>query len=133
MQPLSILLVDDDEQIRTTVTYALKRMKHAVISVSDAESAIRLLSVQSFDVLLTDMLLGDGDGTDVIKAAHRANGRIRIVAMSGGGAHPTPSFCLNLAEAFGATTALLKPFSYDALAAAVEGSAAPTRATAMEV
>lgn len=133
MQPLSILLVDDDERIRTTVTFALKRMKHAVISVADAETAIRLLSVQSFDVLLTDMLLGDGDGTDVIRAAQKKNPHTRVIAMSGGGAHLTTSFCLSLADAFGATTALMKPFSYDELAAAIEGVPAPIRATALEV
>lgn len=52
--PLSILLVEDDEAVRETITSLLSREKHTVTSVKDGAEAVLQLRESSFDVVVTD-------------------------------------------------------------------------------
>ena len=128
MQALRVLLVEDDDQLRNCLAQLLRRTPHRVICAAGPETALRFLATEAFDVLVTDMLLGAGDGIDVISAARAALPDIRIVAMSGGDDDFRASSCLSLAVAFGASAPLVKPFSFEELRSAIEGSPAPVAA-----
>ncbi len=123
MNPLSILIVDDDETLRDALALVLKRTPHVATFAADAATAIRLLEQAIFDVVVTDILLVEQDGTAVLQAAARLQPRARLVAMSGGGEQLSAAYCLSLAVAFGAVAPLMKPFTLDELLAAVEGRA----------
>ncbi len=101
MKSFSILLIDDDDAARNVFASVLKRASHDVTSVADGKDAIAQLGSGRFDVILTDFILPDVDGLEIITAAKSLQPDARIVAMSGGTSHLPPSFCLKLARAMG--------------------------------
>ena len=66
-----ILLVEDDAVLRDLVERNLLARQHAVSSAEDAESALRLLSRNAFDLIILDINLPDQTGWDVLRTAQR--------------------------------------------------------------
>jgi two-component system, chemotaxis family, chemotaxis protein CheY len=126
MKSLSILLLDDDPHLMRIARMLLEQASHRVTPAATVSEALHILRRQCFDVVLSDVLVGDDDGIEVLREARLMQPSARLIAMSGGGIHLRPSYCLNLATAFGANAPLLKPFSGDELLAAVEGTAVRT-------
>jgi DNA-binding NtrC family response regulator len=91
-----------------------------VATAPDAATAIELLRGYSFDVVLTDMLMGERDGVEVIAAVRMNQPNARIVAMSGGNSVVRSSQCLTQAVSWGAAEPLTKPFTMAQLMAAIE-------------
>lgn len=128
MSGLSILVVDDEEPIRSYLATILTRKSYSVTVAADGRSAVDLMGEHQFDVILTDVLMPNGDGLEVMIAAKRWQSDAKIIAMSGGGLELGPGTCLQLAAALGSATRLFKPFTADQLDAAIE--AATTARTA---
>jgi two-component system, NtrC family, response regulator AlgB len=63
---MRVLVVDDEMNIRKTLTISLEADCHAVTTVSNAADAITQVSAQSFDVALVDLRLGTSSGLDLI-------------------------------------------------------------------
>jgi DNA-binding NtrC family response regulator len=125
MQPLTILVADDEDSIRSLVQHFLNAAGHAVVLVANAREAFEHLRRQSFDLVITDVLMPDGDGIDLITELKQVQPKARILAMSGGGRYLEGSDYLKLATGLGAHTAIMKPFSWDQLRAAIERAMAP--------
>src|SRR3546814_2837634 len=68
MSPGKILVVDDDAAIRTVVSEALKQAGHEVRAVPDLASMRLALAEGYGEVLVTDVMLPDGNGLDVVPA-----------------------------------------------------------------
>src|SRR3546814_8910833 len=66
MSPGKILVVDDDAAIRTVVSEALKQAGHEVRAVPDLASMRLALAEGYGEVLVTDVMLPDGNGLDVV-------------------------------------------------------------------
>jgi NtrC-family two-component system response regulator AlgB len=66
---MKVLVVDDEQNIRRTLTLALESMEHEVASVADGTSALRELRKGSFDVMLLDLKLSQESGLDVLEEA----------------------------------------------------------------
>ncbi len=62
-----VLIVDDEPDIRATVEILLGRAGMESMAAESVRSALALLNNQDFDVVLTDMRLGDGSGMDVVR------------------------------------------------------------------
>ena len=62
------------------------------------------------DLVITDIVMVDGEGLDMIRALRKLDAHVKIIAMSGGGLGKSDDY-LNLANKFGATRVLAKPFS----------------------
>jgi CheY-like chemotaxis protein len=113
-----IFLVDDLEDVRKTIGAMLKRGGHKVTPAADGIKAIALLKTQRFDLVVTDILMPDGDGTEVIMFLDKMPNRPRVVAMSGGSSLLSPDLALRLARAK-ADAILTKPFESTELMATV--------------
>ena len=113
-----ILVVDDMEGVRKAIGSMLKRGGHNVTPAADGIKAIRLLESQRFDLVVTDILMPEGDGTEVMTFLDKMPNRPRIVAMSGGGSLLSPDLALRLARAK-ADAVLTKPFENSELMATV--------------
>ena len=61
-----ILIVDDDDAIRTVVTEALRREGHIVAAAATLIECAQLLGSFRPDVLVTDVILPDGNGLDQV-------------------------------------------------------------------
>jgi CheY-like chemotaxis protein len=129
MKPLSILVADDETEIRSLLQEWLSSAGHTVITVGNGAAACAAMKRQVFDVAITDMLMPDGDGIDVMTELRKANASTRVVAMSGGGRYTDGRDYLDLAKGLGAEAVVLKPFRLADLNKAIESAlAAPAAA-----
>ncbi len=119
MEPRAILVVDDETSITELVGRALRKKGHQVTTVSDGEQATRMVMRQRFDLVMTDLLMPDKDGIQVITEVRRKYPEIRLLAMSGGG-HITQDQYLKIAKGLGAHAILEKPFTIEQLYEAVD-------------
>jgi signal transduction histidine kinase/ActR/RegA family two-component response regulator len=81
---LRILLVEDHEPTRATLKKLLERRRHRVTAAEDLATARDLATRESFDLLLSDLGLPDGDGSDLMRELAERNGPPGI-ALSGYG------------------------------------------------
>ncbi len=121
MNSISILVVDDAPEALEVIAQCLRDLGHRVTTAATGRQAIMLLqeSGQEFDLLITDLLMPDADGVQVIMAARRSQPLASIIAMSGGGEFFAPHYLLNLAGTLGADEKLTKPFSCGQLVDAI--------------
>jgi DNA-binding NtrC family response regulator len=105
-----ILLVDDDDQLRTMMRLVLQRAGHTVREASDGHEAMSLFRDRPGDLIVTDLVMPEKEGLAVILEMRRINSQVKIVAMSGGG-RVNPDNYLEVAKKFGAGDVLRKPFS----------------------
>lgn len=118
MTPCSILVVDDEEELRDLIRILLTTAGHTVTCACNGKDARPALARGRFDVVLTDLLMPECDGLEFIGELTKKFPAVRIVAMSGGG-HVTGDQYLMMAKSFGAHVLLRKPFGHEGLLAAI--------------
>ena len=111
----TILVVEDDEDIRYVVKDTLERDGHTVIEACDGTEVSDLLANNSVDVLLTDIGMPEQDGIETIIQVRKTYPHLPIIAMSGGGSMGGADYCLDMAKSSGADAVLKKPFSSNGL------------------
>lgn len=79
---LHILLVDDDSNIRRTLTLSLQDLGCQVIQASSVEEAIKQIRSDRFDLVLTDFKMIGETGLDLIKQAKAIRPKLDIVVMT---------------------------------------------------
>ncbi len=115
-----VLVVDDDAAIRTVVREALRRGGHVVETASSAAEMRRSLSSFAPDVLVTDVMLPDGDGLDLVPEILERRPGLPIIVLS---ARNTLATAVRATEQ-GAFDYLPKPFDLEELNRAVAGALA---------
>ena len=106
-----ILLVEDDDSVRTTVTMFLEMEGYAVEAVSSTREALARLSVNSYPVVVSDIYIDDRTGLDILSAARSVNPDCVVVLMSARGSMET----VMAATRGGAFDYIAKPFEMDEL------------------
>ncbi len=116
--PLSepILLVEDDNSVRTTLVTFLDLEGYKVEAVSSTRAALEKLAATSYPVVISDIYLDERTGLDVLKAAKEQNPDCRVILMSARGSMET----VMAATRGGAFEYLAKPFELDDLLAALQ-------------
>jgi two-component system chemotaxis response regulator CheY len=104
-----LLLVDDNVQLRELLAEALTDAGHQVTQAGDGRTAIRLLRERSFAAVVSDMIMPEADGAEVMAAMRGRQPRPRLVIISGGGSIE-PMRYLQMARVLGADEVLQKPF-----------------------
>ncbi|WP_267386454.1 nitrogen regulation protein NR(I) [Sphingomonas sp. GC_Shp_3] len=116
----NILVVDDDNAIRTVVVHALQRDGHRLTTAATlAEMEMRMASGMP-DVLITDVVLPDGNGLDMVERLLVEHPGLPVIVLS---AQNTLTTAVRSTEV-GAFDYLPKPFDIDTLAAAVQSALA---------
>ena len=121
-----ILIVDDDAAIRTVVAQSLRRAGHRVTTADSLAQLDKALATGEPDVLVTDVVLPDGDGLAHLAGVAARFPTLPVIVMS---ARNTLTTAVRAAEA-GAYEYLPKPFDLDALGRAVAGALARAGARA---
>lgn len=109
-----ILVVDDDELVRTAVELCLRRAGYDVVVADGGEAGMRELQSQAFDVMMVDVFMPGIRGFESIRRFHECAPQVPLVAMSGYSfaALETPGVDFGrMATDVGATCCLRKPFS----------------------
>jgi YesN/AraC family two-component response regulator len=84
MASARILLVDDDETVRFTLSKVLEASAFEVVTASSVHEALHFIASETFDVLLTDLHMPDaGDGLTVVSAMRHSNPRAVTLVLSG--------------------------------------------------
>jgi DNA-binding NtrC family response regulator len=106
--------------IRESVRHTLTKVGHTVMCAATGDRALELLKSQPFDLLITDVIMPEGDGLNVIMGVKKAGLPVRILVISGGGKYFQAENCVRIAEGLGAHAALFKPFAHEDLLAAIQ-------------
>jgi CheY-like chemotaxis protein len=81
-----ILVIDDDPLYRSTLRLILEDGGHRVTEAQDGAEGIAFFKEHRPDVVITDLLMPDMDGDEVIRSIRRLDRNARVIAISGSGA-----------------------------------------------
>lgn len=104
---LSVLIVDDEDNIRKTLTYCLETEGHQVVAVGNAADAMAEVRRRSFDLALVDLRLGQADGMDLIPVFRSDSPWTKVVVITAYASIDTAVEAMRR----GAADYLPKPFS----------------------
>lgn len=112
---ITTLVVDDEETLRKLVSIVLERAGHRVLTASSGSEALRILKSEQVDLVISDIVMPETDGIELMREIRTKFPGMKIISMSGGGNYLTASLCLKLAGQMGASVILSKPFTPDQL------------------
>ena len=112
----TILIIDDEEPIRALLRTTLEAAGHKVVEAANGRIGLDLYRLRPTDLIITDILMPELNGLDLILALTRQFLNARVIAMSGveGEAH-----VLDVAKLLGARRTFHKPLSMPQLLEAV--------------
>lgn len=79
-----ILVIDDQASARGLIRGLLEGAGHAVVEAPDGRHAVEVLSSSPFDLVITDVLMPDVDGLEVVRHVKQTNARIPVLVVSAG-------------------------------------------------
>jgi two-component system response regulator HydG len=110
-QQIRVLVVDDDEPHAQAVAESLERVGYECVVVTGGREALRLIEEQTFDIVLTDLIMDGVGGLEVLAKAKREMPEAEVVILTG---HSTIKTAVSAMQA-GATTYLTKPLDISEL------------------
>jgi len=113
-----ILVIDDEQQIRSLLKKMLEREGFDVITASDGKEGMKLFSNATVDLVITDIVMPEKEGIEIIRELKKEHPGIPVIAISGGGRNSPESY-LNVAKLLGAVAILQKPVEKETLMTAV--------------
>ncbi|KAA3614711.1 MAG: response regulator [Calditrichaeota bacterium] len=116
---IKILVVDDDDIFRGLLKDSLTQSGNKIVTAQDGLRALRELEKQRFDMVITDIVMPEKEGIEVIREIKAKYPDVKIIAMSGGSPFLHAELNLKLAKKVGADLALQKPFMQNELIASI--------------
>lgn len=113
--PATILVVDDDQSLRSVIEYSLRERGHIVTTVATGAEALQRLP-DGFDLVITDVLIGDMSGMDVLAETKARSPNTAVIVITAYGAIEDAVRAMKL----GASDYLTKPFDLEALGLVVD-------------
>jgi DNA-binding NtrC family response regulator len=101
-----LLIVEDDQSVRTTMVTCLELEGYAVEAVSSTREALDRLEKHSYPIVISDIYLDERTGLDIMRSARRQNPDCLVILMTGRGSMET----VMAATEGGAFEYLAKPF-----------------------
>lgn len=119
-----VLIVDDDEIFRTMLEEMVQREGYEVTAVGDGDAALHAVDQSPPDLIITDILMPEKDGMELMTELAQRGSQIPIIAISGGGRTINLDF-LELAELMEVRATLSKPFTRESLRQAITEALSP--------
>lgn len=114
-----VLIIDDEANIRSVLKDMLGMSGYEVDTAENGKEAKELYDKNEYDVVITDIIMPEQDGFEVILDYRNKNQLDRIIAISGGGRTSSEDY-LNIANHFGVSSIFSKPPNYKDLIAKVD-------------
>ncbi len=114
-----ILVVDDEEQMRSLIRQILEGCGYEVSEAPDGNVALWLFKEKPSDLIITDLIMPKKEGLETIMELKKDVPDVKIIAISGGG-HGDKRQYLDMAKKMGADSTLAKPFEKEELLKAVK-------------
>ncbi len=112
----SILIAEDEDGVRDSLTQVLREEGYDVVPVTDGQAAIAALSTREFDVVVSDLRMPGADGLAVLRHAREVAPQTLVLLMT---AHATVETAVEALRG-GAQDYLLKPVIFDDLLHKIE-------------
>lgn len=116
---LRVLVVDDEQPVRDMVGEMVESFGLQVETAEDSDAAINICRKESIDILITDIVMPERNGLDLIMEFKKEFPAIPIIAVSGGGGITGQYDYLQIAKLVGAKNILRKPFSLQEIKSAL--------------
>lgn len=117
-----ILIVDDEEVVRLSIRKALKKEEYIINDVSSAAEALESLQQNKYDIVLTDLMMPEMDGMQLLEEIRKVDRQMRVIMVTG---YATMSIAMKALKN-GAFDFIAKPFTRDEISGVVR------RATRLE-
>jgi CheY-like chemotaxis protein len=95
-------------------------MGASVVCAGNGVEALRALEKGAFDLVITDVLMPEMDGIELIPLIKKKRPEVYILAMSGGGHNFMGDYCTKIASTLGADAVIMKPFTLAEVKVALE-------------
>lgn len=112
----TILIIDDEEGVRALLRTTLEAAGHQVVEAANGRIGLDLYRLRPTDLIITDILMPELNGLDMMLALTRSFLDAKVIAISGRGGEDN---VLDVATLLGARRTLQKPFSMTQLLDAV--------------
>ena len=109
-----ILIIDDDADLATSLRDLITIEGYQVTIARDGKVGLDLQGKTPFDLVITDIVMPENDGLEVIISLRCNYPQTKVIAMSGGGYVNSRDYLL-MAKELGASMALSKPFEFHLL------------------
>ena len=113
----TILVIDDQDSVRKLLRTVLERAGHEVTEASNGRLGLAAYRERPADLVITDILMPEMNGLDLILELTRAFLNVKVIAISGA---PDTQNAFDAAKLLGVRHTLYKPFSIEALLKAVQ-------------
>jgi YesN/AraC family two-component response regulator len=111
----NILVIDDEQEITSTLESVLSSPTCHVQTAHNGRDGLRLLRKCRFDVVITDIVMPELDGFEVIMEINRMLRRPRVIVITGGTMHLSREYLAEVSRTLSVEHVLFKPFSIDEL------------------
>ncbi len=125
----TVLIVEDEANMRRVLSALLERDGFGTLEASDGDAALELLAHEPVDAVLTDLRMPKMNGLELLEAVHRAHPEIPVVMLT---AHGTVGSAVEALKQ-GAFDYLTKPFDPDEIRQVMEKAVSTRRLAAREV
>lgn len=107
-----LLIIDDNEEILTSLKSFLSKKDYEVVSASNGLDALKLIEAASeeFDLVITDLVMPNISGVAITAIIKKQNSKMPVIAITGFGEQPEA-----LAREAQADIVMEKPFKFDEL------------------
>jgi two-component system, response regulator, stage 0 sporulation protein F len=116
MTRATILIIDDEEPIRALLRFALEAAGYEVTAAANGRQGLERYRQRPTDLVITDMLMPELNGLDLLLDLTREFLHAKVIAISGAGGEQN---VLDVAKLLGARRTFQKPFSVPQLLQAV--------------
>jgi two-component system response regulator PilR (NtrC family) len=116
METKRILIVDDDELIRKFLLDFFVDLKYEVVTAENGEDALRKFVPQSFDIVISDLMMPDMNGIELLKELVAKDDKVLFFLITG---YPTLETAVEAIKN-GAYDYIVKPFNLEDLKIKVE-------------
>ena len=106
----TVLVVDDDREIRAALRHILEHAKHHVLEAKHGREALCIVDQHVPDIMLLDIMMPEMDGIETLLEMKRRECRIPVVAMPVSGT-TKGSWSADVIKTLGADEILEKPFT----------------------
>jgi len=116
MHPKSILVVDDEVSVRTSLEKVLSKEGYITKTAGSGNDAIKILSKVPVDIVLSDLKMPDGDGLDLLRAVKKITPNTEVILLTGYGTVETAVEAMKE----GAYDFITKPFKKAVILSTIE-------------
>lgn len=114
-----VLVIDDDTIVRRALCAGLAKLGYPTAEAPTAEAGLAEFKKEKPEIVITDVVMPEKNGLQLITEIRALNPKVKIIAMSGGGKANNGEF-FDFATELGAAATLAKPFELEDVKAVLE-------------